>query len=86
MEVFSNSLEFKMVNLLLSDTAISHNADCANIKIEFTERTGLLSREIQQIKQEKRTEVGFEIQLIQSIRGYFVLTGIIVSTTQTAVV
>ena len=65
MRVICSSLEFKMVNLLLSDTAISHNADCANIKIEFTERTGLLSREIQQIKQEKRTEVGVKIQIVR---------------------
>ena len=65
MGVFCGSLELKTANFLLSDTAISHNADCANIKIEFTERTGLLSREIQQIKQEKRTEVGFKIQIIR---------------------
>ena len=79
---FFSSFEFKKVNLLFSDTAISHNADCANIKIEFTERTGLLSREIQQIKQEKRTEVGFKIQIVR-LEDVLFLTGIIVSPMQT---
>ncbi len=48
------------VRKTIVDTAISHNADCANLTKEFSERTGLLTREIRQVKQDKKSEVSLK--------------------------